>query len=596
MPAGGKILNVFARNALFRPPKHIYLRRDLRYNSPLPVASTATLPIISGQADDAVNHNRWRLIVLVAGLAALWVVLCRHLSAEWSYNEQYNYGWFVPFFALYLFWLRWEDRPEPSPLRSRSVLVPLALVGLVLLFPIRLAEVANPDWRLLSWIHGFIAVGLTLLLIWSLGGSSWLRHFAFPVLFVLISVPWLTGIEQPIIQGLMPTVAGIATNTLSLFGIPAEVQGNLIRISNGVVGVSEACSGVRSFQTSIMIGLLFGELKRMSAARRIALVIAAVAIAFIANCGRAFFLVWIAATRGVGQVEHWHDIAGYAIVGLVFLGCLGLTRLFSRPAATPAAPGVPARSKAALPSLGFLASVLALLVLIEAGVEGWYRAHERDLQRTAQWNVSWPESAPQFRDLKIDERTKALLHYDEGRGAVWISPEPDQPGAMRLASESSASLLYFFRWRPGHNSALLANAHRPDVCLPASGWRQTADDGVRSYEATPGLTIPFRHFEFTNDTHGQSRQAHAFYCVWEDRVRKDESNEAHVASAPSAWTRSERIQAVKEGRRHLGQQVMEYLLLDSQPITKEEAEERFANTVRELVAPSQKTVATTSDH
>src|SRR5881275_186877 len=41
-------------------------------------------------------------------LLALWFVLCRHLSGEWSVNEQYNYGWFVPFFAAYLFWLRWE--------------------------------------------------------------------------------------------------------------------------------------------------------------------------------------------------------------------------------------------------------------------------------------------------------------------------------------------------------------------------------------------------------------------------------------------------------------------------------------------------------
>ena len=45
-------------------------------------------------------------------LGALWFGLCRELSGEWSVNEQYNFGWFVPFFALYLFWLRWQDRPR----------------------------------------------------------------------------------------------------------------------------------------------------------------------------------------------------------------------------------------------------------------------------------------------------------------------------------------------------------------------------------------------------------------------------------------------------------------------------------------------------
>ena len=53
-------------------------------------------------------------------LGALWFGLCRELSGEWSVNEQYNFGWFVPFFALYLFWLRWQDRP-PTQISNRIV-------------------------------------------------------------------------------------------------------------------------------------------------------------------------------------------------------------------------------------------------------------------------------------------------------------------------------------------------------------------------------------------------------------------------------------------------------------------------------------------
>src|ERR1700680_2294193 len=85
--------------------------------------------------------------------AVLWFVLCRHLSGEWSVNEQYNYGWFVPFFAMVLFWLRWEDRPkaevggqksEGSSQRSVAVLV--AIFALLVLLPVRLFEIGNPDW------------------------------------------------------------------------------------------------------------------------------------------------------------------------------------------------------------------------------------------------------------------------------------------------------------------------------------------------------------------------------------------------------------------------------------------------------------------
>src|SRR2546429_2974840 len=90
-------------------------------------------------------------------LGALWFGLCRELSGEWSVNEQYNFGWFVPFFALYLFWLRWQDRParevrgQKSEVRSRTLIAAaIAIISLFLLLPVRLFEIANPEWRLLA--------------------------------------------------------------------------------------------------------------------------------------------------------------------------------------------------------------------------------------------------------------------------------------------------------------------------------------------------------------------------------------------------------------------------------------------------------------
>src|SRR5687767_10889099 len=131
-------------------------------------------------------------------LAALWFVLCRHLSDEWSVNEQYSYGWFVPFFALFLFWLRWEDRPAPGrnpaerptsnvqrPTSNWSKFaMAIAILALLILLPVRLFELANPDWRPLAWIHTAVVVALALFLIWAAGGTSWVRHFAFPICFI----------------------------------------------------------------------------------------------------------------------------------------------------------------------------------------------------------------------------------------------------------------------------------------------------------------------------------------------------------------------------------------------------------------------------
>src|SRR5690349_12444755 len=88
-----------------------------------------------------------RLDLIAGGLcfAALWFLLWRHLSGEWRVNEQYNYGWFVPFLALGLFWWRWEDRPKAEAdghsFVGISVAIGLAIIGLFLILPIRVFEI-----------------------------------------------------------------------------------------------------------------------------------------------------------------------------------------------------------------------------------------------------------------------------------------------------------------------------------------------------------------------------------------------------------------------------------------------------------------------
>src|SRR4029077_9139305 len=118
----------------------------------------------------------------------------------------------VPFLALFLFWLRWADRPDPEVRSQRSetankrralVAGLISLPALLILLPVRLFEIGNPDWRPLGWLHATAVTTLTLLYIWYIGGAPWSRHFAFPILFVFVAVPWVTPVEVPIVQGLM---------------------------------------------------------------------------------------------------------------------------------------------------------------------------------------------------------------------------------------------------------------------------------------------------------------------------------------------------------------------------------------------------------
>ena len=536
-----------------------------------------------------------RLVLLFLFFGALWFILCRQLTGEWSVNEQYNYGWFVPFFSLYLFWLRWQDRPPPeipnpeSRIPNSAALL-LGILALLLLLPIRLFEIANPEWRLLAWIHAAAVVTLTLLLIWWAGGEAWLRHFAFPVAFIFVAVPWPTSVETPVIQGLMRLVAHGAAETAMLLGTPAEVEGNLIRVSNGLVGVNEACSGIRSLQTSLMIGLLFGELKRLSVPRRIALVGGAITIALFANFVRAVFLVRVAATENLSEVSRWHDIAGYSIIALVFVATVGLAYLLGKSEVRRRKSDVEEHGAQSAIAGSYLIFALCWLLAVEIGTASWYRLHERNLVSGIGWSVRWPEQAPNFRKLKIDEEIRAVLRFDDGQAAAWTASSP----VNRSGPNTISCLLYMFRWNPGKNSALLANLHRPDVCLPASGWSQVADDGVRSYPVSGSFELPFRHFEFRR-TFGDAapQTAHAFYSLSEDRAsgastsRQDANavaNSPGMYGSRSEWTRAERLGAVLEGRRHLGQQVIEAIFISSEPFSAADAESLLSDLVREVVS------------
>src|SRR5438876_740576 len=182
-------------NALRQGHSRFALRTDLV--SSRPVQGLASPHKLTDSSPLPGTHFRARVVLSVLFLAALWFGLCRELSGEWSVNEQYNFGWFVPFFALYLLWLRWQDAPpaqvpnlkspaEPWERRDRrrsregsgeraraasefqianSAALAIAIAALLVLLPVRLFEIANPEWRLLAWVHAATVVVLTLLLI-----------------------------------------------------------------------------------------------------------------------------------------------------------------------------------------------------------------------------------------------------------------------------------------------------------------------------------------------------------------------------------------------------------------------------------------------
>jgi exosortase len=494
--------------------------------------------------------------VATLAVVVFWLLLFNQVRGEWEINPQYSYGYLVPLLGATLFWRRWPDRPIPNPVRSRWA-VAIAFGLLLMVFPLRVLFEANPEWRLLYWIGGLQALGLSLCALDWIGGTRWMRYFAPPIAFMLIALPWPVEMEKAAIQGLMRLVAGLTVGVVNVLGVPAIQHGNLIEVGAGLVGIDEACSGVRSLQSSLMLSLFLGEMNRWSWPRRLVLLGASMLFVLFANLVRTTFLVWAAASRGIHQMEAWHDTAGTLIM-LIVLPCLiGLSYLMRPKKPLEQASFGDRTALQPLPRWVGITMLLWLLIA-EIGTEMWYRVHEKRLVANVNWSVVWPEDASNFRRTELPENSRIILRCSRSEAASW------QDGA---GNDLSAFVL---RWEPGRNSTQLARGHRPDICFPATGAKLVHDFG-RVVVPARGFDLPFHYQSFASG----DKLLHVFYCLWSDRVSATKS------AADDSSQRATRIRAALDGERNLGQKVIEIVI--SGPDTREEAMDLLRSEVPQLV-------------
>lgn len=506
-----------------------------------------------------------------------WIGLWNALRIDWDTNTQYAFAWSVPFVAIGLGWLRWSHRPalENQPARSTRFLVISLLVILTLLyFPLRFLEEANGEWRMIFWIWELECAGLTLGLIALARGFRPAAHFIFPILFTATAVPWPRFVEDPLVQGLARGATLCAVAGLNCAGIPALHFGNLIHFPNAAIGINEACSGMKSFQTSLMLGLLSGELWMLSWKKRTLLVLLGGLFSFAFNSSRIFLLSFITATSGRDAFDRWHDLLGQlemmaCVTAVIATGWLLRRRLpspergpfSSNDAATNSIPR--ATGMSAVPGwLGLL--MLATLSVSEIGTELWYRSHDVAPSFFNRWTINAPLSgtggAENVKMHELPEITRAQLRTNNGIAFSWREPN----GVTCYAT--------FLVWQAGRSSAAAAAAHHPDVCLPANGFRYDGEKSRVELEMH-GIPMLFRHYLFDSST----RPMHAFYSLSEPGGPAETSLESDL-------TIRGRFKAAFAGRRNAGRAVLELLMTGAD--SDEEAVHVLRRVLEKIVSPT----------
>jgi exosortase len=416
-----------------------------------------------------------------------------------------------------------------------------------LYLPIRLIEGATPEWRPLQWAFALQTVGLTLYAVYLAGGKEWLRLAAFPLTFILVAVPWPSVVEQPIIQNLSRLNAAMVVEVLDAVNVPAIQHGNVIEVGTGEVGINDACSGIRSFQSSLMISLFIGEYYLFGRRQRVLMLFFGMALAIILNLCRTSILTWLAAKKGIGAIAEYHDEAGMLILLASFsvmwvagglLNRRNVSHKNDQPESTPkylpadAASAVKTRQR-----MNFFGLVLIVwLVAVECGVELWFHIRESHLKPGPVWTVNFPKDNPTYEVLPVTKEALELLRFDQGEQGRWQEPN----GALWQ--------VFYYNWLPGRVAGYLAKRHTPDICLTATGYKMLSGPELTVLNVNK-VDLPMRHYVFAGD----NGPLQVYQCHWESGMGKD----TYTADESARFNL---IRGIWAGRGNHGQKVLEVIL------------------------------------
>jgi len=217
----------------------------------------------------------------VAAAGALLVLLFHPiLAVRWHfYLEQarYSHCLLLPVVSAIWVWDRWETlRAVPRAPSGRCLAA--TLVAVVAFLYGRLQNM-----NLLQHVAFLGALAGTIGAFW---GGALLRRLAFPLGYLVLTVPLPKVWDEAITQPLQAVATRAAESVFDLLGWVVVRQGNVLHLPGLKLLVEDACSGVHSLYALLALGVAFVAFVERPRWLRVTLVLATVPIAVTANALR----------------------------------------------------------------------------------------------------------------------------------------------------------------------------------------------------------------------------------------------------------------------------------------------------------------------
>ena len=261
-----------------------------------------------------------RLDWLPYGIVAILLVVLYYRVAvklvyDWYTIPDYSHGFLVPFFAAFLIWDKRKVLKSIPIKQTWSGIVLIVFAIMVLILGVYGVELFTARISFLLLLTGLIATFF---------GWAMVRELRFPLLVLVLAIPFPAILFNRITFPLQLLASRIASDILPLLGVPTLHEGNVIELPIMKLEVAEACSGIRSLMSLFTLAVFYGYFLERPTKRRVILALASIPIAVTANVARIV---------GTGLcVQYWdpekalgffHEFSGW-VMFVVSLACLYL--------------------------------------------------------------------------------------------------------------------------------------------------------------------------------------------------------------------------------------------------------------------------------
>lgn len=254
------------------------------------------------------------LFLFVLWLATFYPVLPEMVNT-WLNDSNNSHGILVPLVSAFIIWQK----------RKQLATVPISTCkgGAVVMSVGLMLYVISYSGAVAVLTRVMIVVTLIGVVLFNLG-MSFFSVIQFPLYYLFFMVPVPDSIYAMAAFPLQQFATKVSALLIRTISIPVLQEGNMLYFAETQLEVVEACSGLRSMMSFIMLSFLFAYMMKPNWRKRMIIVFSAIPLAIFANVVRVTGTGILAHYYG-GQVARGflHEFSGLTVFALGFVLLLG---------------------------------------------------------------------------------------------------------------------------------------------------------------------------------------------------------------------------------------------------------------------------------